>query len=211
MSRKSVVICLVLSLLLAAGTAVNAQQIGPGASTMGASADGGGGRTNIERDFVTLPAGTYNVLDFDFWGVNTSGTVQPFLSAQTTPPGGQRYTPVWVGPTVAPAVGTNLDTYALASQTFTLASDTDVYAGFVMTENAVGFFGGGLTDHNGAPPLAPVVGVELPVFSNNNLGRTYSFAINVEQAVPEPASIAIWSLLGLAAAGFFAYRRRRSV
>ncbi len=58
-----------------------------------------------------------------------------------------------------------------------------------MTDNAVGFNNGGLTDHNGAPALVPEVGVQLPVFSNNNLPRTYSAGINVSPAPLAAASI----------------------
>ena len=177
--------------------------IGPGAATAGGSPDGGGGRTNVEQDFVSLAAGTYTVQDFEFHAVNTNGTVQPFLAKRTTGAPNQRYTPIWVGSAVTPAgTGTNTDTYVSGTEQFTLATATDVYAGFVMTSNAVGFFGGGATDHNGAPPLAPAVGTELPVFTNLNLGRSYSFGINDE--VPEPATGA------LVAVGLFALRRRRS-
>ena len=93
-------------------------------------------------------------------------------------------------------------------ETFTLTQETDVYAGFVMTENAVGFFGGGVTDHNGAPPLAPLVGVELPEFTNNNLGRSYSFGINVSAipVVPEPSAMALASICFFSL-GFVGWRR----
>ncbi len=178
--------------------------IGPGAATAGGSADGGGGRTNVEQDFLTLTAGTYDVEDFEFHAVNTNGTVQPFLAERTTPGANHRHTPLWVGSAVTPsATGTNTDTYVLGSEQFTLAATTDVYAGFVMTDNAVGFSGGGVTDHQGSA-LSPAVGVELVTFSHKNLGRSYSFGVNVA-LVPEPSTLLL-SALGLL--GLFARGRR---
>jgi len=184
--------------------------IGPGAATAGGSADGGGGRTNVEQDALSLAAGTYNVQYSEFYAVNTSGTVQPFLAERTTPgPTGQRYTPIWVGSAVNPtATGTNTDLYTIGDEQFTLAATTDVYAGFVMTETAVGYFGGGVTDHNGTPPLTPTVGVELIQFSNNNLGRSYSFGVNVA-LVPEPSTFALAALGLLGLLGWGSRRRFR--
>ncbi|MFT5496972.1 MAG: hypothetical protein ACI9TH_002373 [Kiritimatiellia bacterium] len=158
-------------------------QIGAGAAAMGATPDGTGGRTNIDQSWAYLPAGTYDVNEFNFWGVSTSGTVQPFLSSQTAT-GPQQYTPVWVGGAGGGVIGLNTSPFAPGTQQFTLAQPTRIYSGFGMTENAVGFNGGGATDHNGPPALIPVVGNQLPVFSNNNLGRTYSSGLRVTDANP---------------------------
>ncbi len=167
------------------GAASAATLIGAGAAAMGASLDGAGGRTNVSQTFRYLPAGTYNVADFDFWGVSTSGTVQPFLSSRSaTPPVVGQYTPVWAGSAGSAVLGTNTIVYTPGAQQFTLTVPTRIYSGFAMTENAVGFANGGLTDHNGAPALNPVVGMQLPTFSNNNLGRTYSAGIRVTDANP---------------------------
>jgi hypothetical protein len=182
--------------------------IGVGAGAMGGLDDGTGGRTNVEQDFMTLAAGTYNVTDFEFWAVNTDGTVLPFLATRSTAAPDQRYTPIWVGDEVTPgAAGLITD---LVNEQFTLDFESDVYAGFVMSENAVGYANGGATDHNGAPVLVPTAGVQLKKFSNNNLGRTYSFGINVQGVppvvVPEPATATL-AMLGL---GGLVMRRRRN-
>lgn len=154
--------------------------VGAGAAAGGTLADSAGGRTNVDRTFKYLPAGTYNVNDFNFNGVSTVGTVQPFLSTL----GGTQFTPVWAGSAGAAVTGTNTVTYTPGSQQFTLAVPMRIYSGFAMTGTAVGYANGGVTDHNGAPALTPTVGTALPTFSNPNLGRTYSAGINVTSANP---------------------------
>ncbi len=170
-----------LGLAFVAGTEA-ASLIGAGAIAGGTLQDSAGGRTNVDRNFRYLPAGTYHVNDFNFNGVTTDGTVQPFLSSSTVPL--STYTPVWTGSAGSAAIGTNTVTYTPGSQQFTLAVPTRIYSGFAMTANAVGFATGGATDHNGAPALTPVVGTALPTFSNLNLGRTYSSGLNVTNANP---------------------------
>ncbi len=105
-----------LALGFAAGSPLEAALIGTGAGAMGGLADGNGGRTNIDQSFVNLAPGIYNVDDFNFWGVNTNGTVQPFLSRQTVGAPNQQYTPIWTGSAGIPVAGVNTVTYPAGSQ-----------------------------------------------------------------------------------------------
>ncbi len=196
-SRKSSLKSLLSLLALGSISAAQAATlIGSGAGAMGGSADSAGGRTNVDLAFKYLPAGTYNVDEFNFWGVAADGTVQPFLSTRTATP---QHTPVWAGTAGAAVAGTNTISYVPGAQQFTLTAPTRIYSGFAMTGTAVGFVGGGTTDHNGGPALTPVVGVQMPVFSNNNLGRTYSSGIKVTDANPV-TSAGVGAGAGIAAA-----------
>lgn len=127
--------------------------IGSGTCAQGALADGAGGRTSVDLASKYLPAGTYNVDEFNFWGVNTNGTVQPFLSTGTATP---QYTPVWAGTADGAVTGTNTVSYTPGAQQFTLTAPTRIYSGFAMSNNAVGYASGGSTGHNGTA-LTPVV------------------------------------------------------
>ncbi len=211
MSSKSVVACLVLLFLLAVATTAHAQQIGPGSGITTNTVDTAGGRTNISDNGGTagtfLVAGTYDVLDFEYTSGSASagGTVQPFLATAV----GDTYTPIWIGPAQTGGAA-GLVTETFAAEAFTLASDSTIFAGFTQTGSAlvrVEYPGPGPTSDHNSTPLALVVGTSFGT-NNPNIPRTYAYEINVA-FVPEPASIAIWSLLGLATAGFIAYRRRR--
>lgn len=167
----------------------HAALIGAGAGTMGGLSDANGGRTNIDQNFTNLAPGIYDISGFNYWGVSANGTVTPFLSTQTVAAPNQRYTPLWVGNASTPAVGNNTVTYTPGSKQLIVPNAINVYSGFAMTDNAVGYNGGGLTEHNGAPALNPVVGTQLPVFSNNNLPRTYSSGITVTSSLLTSAAV----------------------
>ncbi len=162
-----------------------ASLVGAGSGLTGATMVDGGGRTNVDRNFRYLPAGTYNVLDFNFNGVAASGTVQPFLSTSAgSTPATQQHTPVWSGSAGAAALGTNTVNYTPGSQQFTLSAPTRIYSGFSMTAASVGHvLNVGATDHNGTP-LTPVTGTQFGTFSNNNIPRTYAAGLNVLSANP---------------------------
>ncbi len=208
-----------VGLVVAMSQTASAILIGPGSGLAGATSfdnTANGGRTNITDNNDTagtlLTAGTYDVLNFGYFsqGVPNNGTVQSFLATRTG--GANQYTPLWLGPAITPS-GAGIVSDVFAGEQLTLAADTTVYAGFTQTGTAlVGTnLSVGNTDHNGTP-FALTEGVQFGPFSNNNLGRSYAYEINVRPAaaetVPEPASIAIWSLLGLCLAGY-GYRRRR--
>jgi hypothetical protein len=202
---------LLLALFAAIPSSAFAQTIGLGPNAAWTTADAGGtGRTNIEEQFVTLPRGQYMVTSFQYTGhAGASGTVVPFLSLSTAV---NNYTPIWVGPSQVAAAGAVVpNSYAIGSQIFTLAANTDVYAGFNANGFSVGHTdpdGPSTTSHNGSP-MALVVGTPLGVMTNPDLPRNYAFSISV-LAIPEPASIAAWSLMGLVGLSFaVAYRRRR--
>lgn len=212
MSIKPYLSLAAFALFCAFGTVLSAQTIGPGTGLGGATNldTAGGNRLNIDDiGFQTLGAGTYDVLNFSYSASASSGNVQPFLAELTAP---NTYTVLWVGPTnPAPGVaGIETELFALASEQFTLTSSTDVYAGFNVSNNIVFFANGGTTDHNGAAIFTINPGDSIGPFTNNDLPRQYAFEINVAEAlaIPEPASIAIWSLIGLGLAGFGYYRIR---
>jgi hypothetical protein len=149
------------------------------------------GRTNIDLEFLPLAAGTYDVTDFLFFAQNNSGTVQPFLTERIA--NGQHRV-LWIGAASAPVVGVNRVVPALGTASrFVLGSSRNVYAGFVMTQNAVGFADPGSafdTDHHGTP-LALTTNGTFTV-SNANLPRNYAFGIRVQSTAPgrvQPASI----------------------
>lgn len=167
-SFHEISIILVRAQLDQCGAGGNSHRLGAGAQ--GSLVDGTGGRTNVDRASKYLPAGTYNVDEFNFWGVNTNGTVQPFLSTGTATP---QYTAVWAGTAGGAVAGTNTVSYTPGAQQFILTAPTRIYSGFAMTQNAVGYASGGNTDHNGLA-LTPAVGNQFATFSNLNLSRTYN-------------------------------------
>ncbi len=206
-----------IGLLCFAGAANAATLIGPGSGITDATDQDtpGEDRLNVDRTtFVTLVAGTYSV---DDWRLNVhthseGGTITPMLLSGTP----ANYTTVWVGSAFDPD-SDGVQTVA-ASGTFTLAVSTDIYAGFFTSGLGSGIIGldgnnsgsgTSITDHdnNGfnAPTGAGQTVESLNGFSHaGNLTRTYAFEINVSE-VPEPSSVALLGLGGLA----LALRRRR--
>ncbi len=205
-----------VGLVIAMSQTASAISIGPGSGLAGATIvdnTSGGGRTNISDSNGTagtlLTAGTYDVMNFGYnSGANNGGTVQAFLATAV----GEVYTPIWLGAPVAVS-STGIVTDTFVGEQVTLAADATVFAGFTQTGNAlVRMTGSGNSDHNGGP-LALTENVPFGPVSHPNIGgRTYAYELNLQTAaaetVPEPASIAIWSLLGLCLAGY-GYRRRR--
>jgi len=188
----------------------HAEMIGAGAALAANDVDSAGTRMNIDdsdNGSPNLAAGTYNVTNFMYGASTNTDDIQPFLARLT---GDNAYEVLWVGPTFAAAGSDSIATesYDLGTQQFTLAADTDVYAGF----NAAGpnvKFGAGRTDHANPADFAITVGAPVSGFGHANLGRSYAFEVNVE-AVPEPASLLLGTMafVGL---GWVAFRRRRSV
>jgi hypothetical protein len=158
--------------------------IGIGADHAGSGVDSAGSRMNIEKfddTFPTLPAGTYDVTEFEYSNSVDTSEIQPFLVVNTG--GDSEYSVIWIGPTEeAPGDDDIVTTpYALGSQQFTLADPAEVYAGF----NAAGpnvKFGAGLTDHANPANFEIELESEIFEFGHANLGRSYAFQINAERS-----------------------------
>ncbi len=180
MRHRVFVLALAAVLVTLAGTTMGASvMIGPGAGTGSNSAPDTGDRLNVERDFVPLPALTYNIDSFSFDSSGTSGTVTPFLATGSP----STYTTVWVGPDFnTSATGIVTDTYAPGSQTVALSSAANMFAGVYTAGGRVDYSGGGNVDHDNSYP-APTPGSTIDGFSNGNLGRTYAFEVNLSSDV----------------------------
>ncbi|MGB1131296.1 MAG: Ig-like domain-containing protein, partial [Haloferula sp.] len=170
-------------------------QIGPGADLAGASSsDGAGGeRLNIALsspagdDFVTLPAGTYTVVDFQLSvddhnaGIDGAGTVAPMLLTGSS----GSWTTLWVGGDVDPTSNgvQTAASYPPDGETFTLSETADVYAG-IFTKNQGSAIPStnlsvGRTDHDSSFVAPSGPGETVNGISNPNLQRAYAFEVNV--------------------------------
>ncbi len=179
---------------------IGGSRIGPGADISQATENDivDQERLNIDRTFTTLPAGSYNITD---WQLNVimsnagTGEVTPMLLAGSPP----SYTILWLGTAFDPEVN-GIQT-APGTGSFTLDAPTDVYAGFFTTNQGSEIIatdtdnsGSGFssTDHDSAFIAPTAVGEIVGDFSNAGLGRTYAFEINVvegSQQEPQITSI----------------------
>ncbi len=138
----------------------------------------------------------------DMWGNNNNGDVNVYLTENlTTPPQGNppgstnnAFTSVWTGTYRFPFPGDPL--YGTADGPL---GDID------------GVARGGLwgNNNNGTQWIHRFefdTSTQLPLFA---LSEPLNITDPSLAAVPEPASIAMWSLIGMALAGFGVYRRRR--
>ena len=207
---------LVAAIVLATATDARATVVGPGASITATGVDQELDTLNVSQNVTNLSAGSHIVSDFAFqsfagWPLteDDGGTVTPFLVTSSP----STYTTIWVGPTVnIPAAGLWIDTYD--SESFTLASAADVYAGYFVEGGRIAFndnascapWSGILDDLDIRPFDDPTVGSTVTDFLLESFERTYAFEIAVdgvspvqgasELPVPEP------STLVLLAAGF---------
>ncbi len=169
--------------------------IGPGADIPGAtSADSSGPRLNVETAYsMPLDMGTFNVTSFSFNSAGSGGVVvRPFL-AQRVGNSPLQYETLWVGPQFNPiAAGIQGIANAYGTETFDLASATDVYAGVYHDGVAKVRYNNvaTLTDHDASPTEPTYAGQTIENFSNAGLNnRTYAYGISV--VVPEPATLLI--------------------
>lgn len=150
--------------------------VGPGIiSTSGADS---GERLNVDDTFtLSLGPGTYSVSDFSYFSTAASGGSVPFLSTLVS---ADTYDLLWIGSPLAGALNSTMSVNPAGF--FTLSVPTTVYGGFYNTAGgrvAFASVGGQTVDHAGAISI-PRGGVTTGSFSNANLGRTYSFSIQVE-------------------------------
>ena len=173
-------------------------------------------RQNLDQTFfVTLPAGTYTATSWQY-NAGQTGSVTPYLAILTSP---DNYQIIAVGALQTITGGFGVDTTVAfgGSDTFTLGSATNIYAGIVnpMTigsQNPIvtNLNSGSTVDHdnNNDGLMSPAV-LNGPVngFGHADLPRSYAFSVNVEP-IPEPTS-ALFSAFGLAGMLIFRTRRRR--
>ncbi len=214
--RSSIVRMVVVCALVATiGSSARATVIGAGPNNSSTSVDNSGTRINVDTaSAVLLPAGTYDVTKFAFT-VGEVGNAQPFLAvvASGTPGSNAIYDPIAVGTNVDissfSSVVTSTTTFG-GSNTFTLATPTEVYAGFTNISggpNPVGFSdnGSGTKDDHSNPAQTVIVGTNLTGFSNYGLTREYAFSVSLHYT-PEPSSFV---LCGLGVIGLLLAARRR--
>lgn len=172
-------------------------------------------RQNLDDSFfVSLPAGTYQATIWEY-NAGQAGSVTPYLAILT---GSDAYEIIAVGSPRDITGGFGVDTTVAfgGSDTFTLASATNVYAGITNpklpgSQNPINtnLASGRTVDHdnNADGNMSPaVVGGSVTGFGHANLSRSYAFSINVDP-IPEPTS-ALLSSLGVVGL-LFGTRRRR--
>jgi hypothetical protein len=158
-------------------------------------------------------AGEYVGSTFSF-NAGQTGSVIPYIAAST---GDDTYEILAVGSQVdIDTSGFDVDTTVpFGGSSFTLAAETELFAGIVNPAEAgsqnpiyTNLASGETVDHDnnadGAMSLA-VVGGAVDGFGHANLGRSYAFSIDVNQ-VPEPSSVLL-IVSGLVMIGLM--RRRR--
>lgn len=184
-------------------------QVGPGSGISTDLSDGiGSARLNFDK--VTIPslaAGNYDVVDFEYTASGLlAGDVQPFLASLS----GTEYTILWAGPiaTDSGVAGLKTITFTPESQSFTLAAETIVYAGFNSVHGVIPLANNvGNSAHNTITDFTLTSGdTIIPTLAD--LSRTYAFEINVI-AIPEPATFAMLAA-GMTGLMSVMLRRRRS-
>lgn len=203
-----------LGACLALGAGVAGAQtfdVGPGTGIANDENDTAGGRINVDQgNPVTLEPGEYTATLFNF-DAGVAGDVTPFLA---TGGAGNQYTVIAVGTDQTVAVGQDQSLAFGGSNTFTITTPTQVFAGIASdTQNPIALDNGTgpNTDHEGggqpAGSYVITLGGTVPpdgAFSNPDLGRSYAFSVSV-QLIPEPSAFALGAL-GL---GFLGCRMRR--
>jgi fibronectin-binding autotransporter adhesin len=191
MLRASRVLPILVVGVLVCGAAHAAVTIGPGDINETEHDMAGGGFVCVDLvNPATLPAGTYSASAFSYRFAG-AGTIQPFVAVA----GGDSYTPVALGDAVTLGGASDWTTSAFGGlDTFTLASDTAVYAGFYRSEGfpcPIGFgdnTGSSYLHYDGAD--APGLGTPLSGGSAGTWARTYDFSITVE---PSALTANVWT------------------
>jgi hypothetical protein len=168
--------------------AIEPVPVGPGSDISDATNQDtpGAERLNVDQTQLNLSAGTYNVDDFRLNVIahTEGGTITPMLLSGAP----SSYTTLWVGSAFDPT--SNGDQTVSESGSFTLASATNVYAGFFTAGSGSGIIAldannsdpgnSSSTDHDANGFTAPTgAGQTVDGISHAGLGRTYAFEINV--------------------------------
>ncbi len=173
-------------------------QFGPAMDVPGATqVDGSGSRVIIDRDFLALEAGSYIVSDWRLqWASGANGLyARPFLATGTF----NDYSLIWVGPrftvtaTSYSTVGyrpydAETDTYT-NTQTFSLASNANVFGGFFQNGPVVKYASGGSSDQGVGLSEPTSAGQTYQNLTSTNLGRSYAFEINILRGDPLPVTV----------------------
>lgn len=159
-----------------------------------------------------LPAGTYTASTFNYELSGGSGTVTPFLAVG----GAGAFTPVAIGSAISSGVMPFQSTAFGGSNTFTLPSETTVFAGvYWNTDGAlmpIGFAASAsetaFVRFSGAN--APVLGDPISGGDAGTFSRLYDFSISLQNdggvpPIPEPGALALF-LPALAVVGFLKRR-----
>jgi hypothetical protein len=211
----------VVPLLGIAGAAsASTVDIGPGANVAGANQqDTYGAKTFVDiTDQMTLPAGAYTASEFNY---NANGAdpndLQPFLAIVApgyTANGSNTdgFDVIAAGSDSQSLAGINSVPFGGTQSTFTVPSGGEtVYAGFLTLNSQFSvdpiYFNVEGADDSSSPSSPSTVNDSSMVnnFNNPGLGREYAFSITVTSIVPEPASLGLLAIGGLAALS----RRRR--
>ncbi|MBT3192787.1 MAG: hypothetical protein HN341_09560 [Verrucomicrobia bacterium] len=190
MKKISSLKIMAIAALLMVASSGYAAQIGPGSgiTDAGDQDTAGQDRLNVDRTSVSLPAGTYNIGDFRLNVIDHTqgGTITPMLLSGAP----SSYTTLWVGAAFNP-IADGVQTVP-ESGSFTLASATDVYAGYFTASGGGAIIaldannsgsGSSTTDHDNSFTAPTGAGQAVTGFLNG-YGRTYAFEINISFAAP---------------------------
>jgi len=218
MARAIAVACLAITASLSPAAVVGAGNV-PGTNN-----DSGPNFMAISQVTQLLTAGTYSALTFNYQFTEAQttigGSVRPMLLVS---PSSNVYTVIALGDLLTYAGVTSFTSTPFGgSNSFTLAADTNVYAGFFWEQDTgitqrvpIAFTGSGSPGtyiRYGGTVAAPVLNTNVSGGLGSGLfgSRRYDFSVTISDpppAVPEPAT---WMMGAACLAGILLRRRRRA-